>query len=46
MKRFFSLAIASLLLTGASFAQSNASTQQVSINVEEIDVISISGWST
>lgn len=43
MKRFFSLAIASLLLTSASFAQSNASTQQVSINVEEIDVIAITG---
>jgi len=43
MKRFFSIALASLLLTGASLAQSNVSTQQVSINVEEIDVISISG---
>lgn len=43
MKRFLSIALASLLLTGVSFAQSNASTQQVSINIEEIDVISISG---
>lgn len=43
MKRFFSLALASLLFTSVAFAQSNASTQQVSINVEEIDVISISG---
>lgn len=43
MKRFLSIALASLLFAGASFAQSNASTQQVSIDVEEINVISISG---
>ena len=43
MKRFFSFFAAALFLTTASFAQSNVSTQQVSINVEEIDVISISG---
>ena len=43
MNRFLSFALASLLLSGASFAQSNASTQQVAINVEEIDDISISG---
>lgn len=43
MKRLLTLALTSLLLTGSSFAQSNASTQEVSINVEEIDVIAITG---
>ena len=43
MKRFFSLALVSLLISGSAFAQSNVSTQQVSINVEEIAVIAVQG---
>lgn len=43
MKRFFSIFTLVLLSVSASFAQSNVSTQEVSINVEEIDVISIAG---
>jgi len=43
MKRFFSLALASLFFAGASFAQSNVASQQVAINVAEISVIAVHG---
>jgi hypothetical protein len=43
MKNFFSFAFAAIVLTGASFAQSNVATQQVSINVAEIAVIAVQG---
>lgn len=43
MKRFFSLAFAALLFSCSVFAQPNVSTQQVSINVEDIAVIAVQG---
>lgn len=43
MKRLLTLLFASIVLTGASFAQSNVATQQVSINVSEIAVIAVQG---
>ncbi|MDA0378300.1 MAG: hypothetical protein O2899_02315 [Bacteroidetes bacterium] len=43
MKNFFALAFAAIVFTGASFAQSNVATQQVSINVAEIAVIAVQG---
>lgn len=43
MKRFFSIALASLLFTGLTYGQANVSTQRVSINVEDIAVIAVQG---
>lgn len=43
VKRFLSLAFASLLFAGLSFGQANVSTQQVSINVQDIAVIAVQG---
>lgn len=43
MKNFFAFAFAAIVLTGASYAQSNVATQQVSINVAEIAVIAVQG---
>ncbi|MDA0874614.1 MAG: hypothetical protein O3C45_06065 [Bacteroidetes bacterium] len=43
MKRFFSLAFASLFFAGFAFGQANVSTQQVSIRVQDIAVIAVQG---
>ena len=43
LKRFFSLLLSGIVLSGVAFAQSNVATQQVSINVAEIAVIAVQG---
>ena len=43
MKRFLATALLALAFTGSSFAQSNVSTQQVSVTVEDIAIIAVQG---